>query len=585
MESSRSPKARKQAAINLDDLSFDQKEMLCSLDFSQAGDIPLKAALNTLAYQRKVCIELAQKLEDGADDVASDQWEALRYRAKANPDFQPELSPKTQKIYKAISWLTSFRIFVSNLNRIRSQSSKPFLPPEFGYVGTVTNGVELVVDSTIVATSLAVPGGKNEEKLPLFTRFKNLLNKGQRPGRMSGALISFVLNVASIAYQATIGPIIGFASLVYSLAFEIGSTFYEYYQIGKLIKIIDQKIKISDKNIRIKNALEQVATELKETKSHLSTHREFDLEKCRRLTNEHNQLVQQLQDEDPVTQQQSLLFIKKRLLEKQAQVKWDHAAAIFFTSVVTVGIGLIVFLINPPMGVWLAFFGGSIAAGFVKKVAMLIYDSEPVKKIREKVWNSALVVAVRDVCLTIRDWFYGLYSTKKRSTKHVGFKDPLTEEIKLNQEKLEEKPSMFREVKRQGSTAQMLSGMSLEENVPLVQKNENQRETTLELLPVRDFPVDRKQIHEKLVFDEYASIIDQGSTDRTAYRKMLEAELASKPSDQKISETELASSQSVAKDAPKPPVFPDPVHLSWNGKEVRDDSEPLFSAAFRSRRY
>ena len=167
----------------------------------------------------------------------------------------------------------------------------------------------------------------------------------------------------------------------------------------------------------------------------------------------------------------------------------------------------------------------------------------------------------------------------------MGFKDPLTEEIKLNQEKLEEKPSMFREVKRQGSTAQMLSGMSLEENVPLVQKNENQRETTLELLPVRDFPVDRKQIHEKLVFDEYASIIDQGSTDRTAYRKMLEAELASKPSDQKISETELASSQSVAKDAPKPPVFPDPVHLSWNGKEVRDDSEPLFSAAFRSRRY
>ncbi len=178
------------------DLSFnDQDELI-----DASGKVIKKETIEPLIKSGKL------KIADAT--VACDKYKAEHYKFRVTEDDKdkaPSATGRTQTAYNRLGSYTLIRICALGFYLgIRTAIEWPTGPLSaianqvlhgvIGFAG-LTFGLELLIDSAMMAKAVIAPQGEVEKQLPWHTRLVNIFSKGNRPGRMVNAALWFGINL------------------------------------------------------------------------------------------------------------------------------------------------------------------------------------------------------------------------------------------------------------------------------------------------------------------------------------------------------------------------------------------------------
>lgn len=297
------------------ELSLEEKEILCSLNFANTHDD------NLTSYQRALAKDLSELFEHGGEDASQDEHKAEKYRTVAH--LPPKPSKKTTwttaNIYGKFGWFTTLRLTLFRLNRFVDQCSpgSAFIPEHLNLgfvripstVGCFSYGAELLVDGAMIAKSIFSPGAHESKSVP--KRLKNILTKDTRPYRMTNALIWLGINIATFGATGGMSAIVNIIGFALDLVHESIRTIIELKTNQDFLNKVDKRL----------------ATIKEELELH---------------PNPKNIQAINLKKE-----QTSLLTIKDKLHERQKNILETRAFVVFATTLVLIGMKLILFPISP----------------------------------------------------------------------------------------------------------------------------------------------------------------------------------------------------------------------------------------------
>lgn len=357
------------------------------------------------AKEEKAAKEKADK-ENREKEAAKNKKPSLR--ARISNFLKRNLNTST--LYLLEGLYTGIRLVVIRIARIAKTFNRSFLKKWFAILG-FSYAIELIADLAIMAKeAFRRSTDKEKEEQPnrlkrFFNRVKNVFLKDGRPVRMLNAFVWIILNVLTFALTGGLSTVaqvsaqaivaangLTLAGFIFDVGLEAYVAIREYVKHTRLInklrtcksglvkEITDPKDgllqKMSNLKIQIK-ALEKEITALKENT--------LD-EKAEILQEKKNELIQKkielanipYEINKKQTAIQECDFLIDKLKEKRAQVNFEKVYRVFFTFVVLVSMGLLIF---PPTslvgaaalgvsltGAILSFAGGSVFMGLGKRI-------------------------------------------------------------------------------------------------------------------------------------------------------------------------------------------------------------------------
>ena len=178
-----------------------QKEILCNLDVGSNE--------NAKKWQNKLAGKLADQIENDVENTLYNPEKINKYREKAGlPPIEAE-NPfiNNENALTALSWFTSFRLFIVRINGALAAAGLGFLPKWFDILG-LSYLAELVFDFADIGYTTFGPLRQREKELITYGqatraqiywwRFKNKLGQDEELiPRMLNAVVWFGLNLAS----------------------------------------------------------------------------------------------------------------------------------------------------------------------------------------------------------------------------------------------------------------------------------------------------------------------------------------------------------------------------------------------------
>ncbi len=279
MSSIRSIKAGK-PKLNLGDLSFDEKRILCTLDISdyQKQHLPLINLL--ISYSS----EISAKFDKGSDVNAPDPWLAadfdeLRGILQGAADelesayqsyldespngghrvlFSPQATsfprPKSKLNAKELRNISggvggSARLTIGHVHRVYTFYRGTVIPGEVFTFGSIAcNSVDFLIDAGV----MLFRERKENESHSFWKRQYNVFTKDGRPFRMAGALSSVGFSVASYLTRASslLSSMLGVGGLGVNLIFTALEADIDVGRYQSLRKKIDELINSTRNELR-----------------------------------------------------------------------------------------------------------------------------------------------------------------------------------------------------------------------------------------------------------------------------------------------------------------------------------------------
>lgn len=330
----------------------------------------------------------------GCEKASRDQWKAQSYKLKARRISKEEIEAKTPRLRNTKS-LTDFaklakselrtsqlfsilriynliRLALLRINRITSQYNNSFLPKNIVPTGNVpfaviglSFGLELLIDFGVIIKSLVKPGPG--ESKSVSQRFKNIINKDNRPYRMGNAALWFSINLAAILLTGGASIILNLVGFSCDVVIDSVRGIREYWKHHQLLQKVNQKIAV-------------LKEQLKGDKSTTFDEIERAVKKGQLLYNPNDKLEQIRKDHE------SLLVVRSELQNKMKTILKDRGYQVVISALILVGMAFIFLSPASPFvlgGALLTLIVGSVAAG----LGRYLWNTDTGKALRNKVSN------------------------------------------------------------------------------------------------------------------------------------------------------------------------------------------------------
>lgn len=253
---------RKPLVLKKPVFTIEEKEWLCSFDPTpqkEATQEDLDAIQHTKEWQKEIARNLSESFEQGNEETTRDPWKAHEYRQKAGLPSEPpgNMFFRTDTFYRYHAWwLTGIRLLLVRVNRIVGKVAKSFLPSFFAFFG-LSYGIGFALDLFIVLTTTFSPKLTPQEREAnegfwkrTWTRFKNIITKGNRPYRMMNDFVWFTVNLIVLC---TAGPLYLLLNPILNLVGFGFDTTHEFFWLGRetqkhqrLISKLNQEIRATE---------------------------------------------------------------------------------------------------------------------------------------------------------------------------------------------------------------------------------------------------------------------------------------------------------------------------------------------------